>query len=236
MVNLINKVNNVIDDQLHITQFKVKTNKLYGFKAIGSNTTSNQFCIKMNDPTKKIKINNKDLENNINLKNYVLICKANPWTNFALWTKRKDLIQKFFDKHKKPKNLILIYSNPAVDKPIKKTFGYFDKIFNNVSADKFTDIQNCTGQQCINCLRCYNKSSKNADNIIIEKVRNVKNAPNHICKACYSHKGINFRAHTMVKPLQKNSDLLSKDILKPIQIPRIIDRFFRFNHHGELIT
>ena len=53
MVNLINKVNNVIDDQLHITQFKVKTNKLYGFKAIGSNTTSNQFCIKMNDPTKK---------------------------------------------------------------------------------------------------------------------------------------------------------------------------------------
>ena len=39
----------------------------------------------------------------------------------------------------------------------------------------------------------------------------------------------------MLNPLEKNSRLLKTD-LKPIQIPRILDLYFRFNQHGELLT
>lgn len=239
MVTLINRIdpkhiNKIQNDILHISQFKLKTNKLHGFQAIGTNTTTNSFCIKMNDSTKKVVVNKNNLEDNPNLSNYVAICKANKWTTFSLWTKRKDIIERFFSKHPKPKNLILIYSNPTINKPITKIFSYFDKIFNNVSEDKYIDKQNCTGQQCITCLRCYKHSKKDTSNIIYEKVKGSKELVN-ICKACYSHKAINYRKHTMIPPLQRNSDLLQTK-LKPIQIPKIIDRYFRFNHHGELIT
>ena len=79
-------------------------------------------------------------------------------------------------------------------------------------------------------------SNKKKDNIIYEAVkRPPKNKPlKTICEACYSHKGINFRKHSMVKPLEKNSRLL-KTKLEEIQIPKILNRFFRFNHHGELL-
>ena len=67
------------------------------------------------------------------------IVKANKWTTFALWTKRKNVIKE-----------------------------YFDKVFNNVDKDTLKDRQNCTGQQCITCRRCYIKSN---DNTIIEAVK-----------------------------------------------------------------
>jgi len=235
MVSLINKINSNEIKEIHISQFKDKTNKMFGFKAIGTNTTSNNFCLKMYNPKSKTKVNKTNLENNINLMNYVKICNANKWCNFALWTKRKDIIQKFFDKHTKPDNLIIVYSNPIIDKPIHKTFGYFDKVFNNVTDDNLKELQNCTGQRCIDCLRCYNKSQDIKDNIIFEKTKKQKKDSKNICESCYSHRTINFRSHTMVKPLQNNSNILTKE-LEEIQIPKIIDRFFRFNHHGELIS
>ena len=221
-------------EQLHISN--LKGTKLDGLKAIGTNTTSNPFCIKMNNPKAKVKVSKSDLSNNKNLENYIKICNFNKQTTFALWTKRKDIIKAYFDKHKKPKNLILIYSNPNIDKPIYKPFGYFDKIFNNVTKDnsQFKAIQNCSGQKCIDCLKCYKHSKALKNNIIIEAVKGFKENKS-ICKACYSHKAIKFRAHTMLNPLERNSRLLKTD-LKPIQIPRILDLYFRFNQHGELLT
>ena len=45
---LINK-----DNQLHISKLN---GKLEGFHAIGTNTTTNNFCIKSNNPQSKLKI------------------------------------------------------------------------------------------------------------------------------------------------------------------------------------
>tara|TARA_R100001163_G_C5009202_1_gene155716 strand:+ start:54 stop:599 length:546 start_codon:yes stop_codon:yes gene_type:complete len=73
-----------------------------------------------------------ELINLTNLENYVNIARKNPKTTFVLWSKRFDLIKKFFDNNEKPSNLILIYSNPTLNKPLKKLPKYFDKTFNNV--------------------------------------------------------------------------------------------------------
>jgi hypothetical protein len=73
-----------------------------------------------------------ELINITNLENYVNIAKKNPKTTFTLWSKRFDIIKKFFDNNKKPSNLILIYSNPTLNNPLKKIPKYFDKTFNNV--------------------------------------------------------------------------------------------------------
>ena len=177
-----------------------------------------------------------ELINSIHLENILNICLNQPMTTFTLWTKRTNLVKKLMQNRKKPKNLILIYSNPVISKPITKPPLYFDKVFNAVYKEQFIEEQNCTGQKCKDCLKCYNFSNKKKDNIIYEAVkRPPKNKPlRTICEACYSHKGINFRKHTMVKPLEKNSRLL-KTKLTEIQIPKILNRFFRFNHHGELL-
>ena len=116
-----------------------------------------------------------DLINELHLKNLMAIVKANKWTTFALWTKRKNVIKEYFDKHTKPDNLILVYSNPLINKVIdsrgKYKPVYFDKGFNNVDKDYMKEKQNCTGQQCITCRRCYVKSNKSNDNTIIEAVK-----------------------------------------------------------------
>jgi len=227
---------NIIDksELLHISN--LKNTKLHGLFAIGTNTTSNPFCILKNKPNSKIKLNKYDKSKNINLDNYIKICKHYKATKFALWSKRKDIIKAYFNKHKKPKNLILIYSNDTINKPIKKPFGYFDKIFNTVSKDKFIKKQNCTGQKCIDCLKCYNFSKSLKNNIIYEAVKGKKLDNGSICKACYSHKAINFRKHTMVTPLEKNSRLLKKPLSKlQIQALNLLQFYFRFNHHGEIL-
>lgn len=105
------------------------------------------------------------------IENYCRIAEYNPHCNFSLWTKRKDIISKFFKNRIKPKNLILIYSNLTVDKVVYKIPKYFDKVFNNVNGDYLKEQQNCTGQKCINCLKCYKHSNKQENNIIIEKTK-----------------------------------------------------------------
>jgi hypothetical protein len=78
----------------------------------------------------------------------------NPHCSFALWTKRKDLIRKFYSKNEKPSNLILIYSNPKIDAVMHNVPEFFNRTFNNVSK-KSAVKQNCTGQKCKDCLLCY---------------------------------------------------------------------------------
>ena len=116
-----------------------------------------------------------DLINELHLKNLMAIVKANKWTTFALWTKRKNVIKEYFDKNDKPDNLILVYSNPLINKVIdsrsKYKPVYFDKVFNNVDKDYMKEKQNCTGQKCFDCRRCYIRSNKSNDNTIIEAVK-----------------------------------------------------------------
>ena len=116
-----------------------------------------------------------ELINMKHLKNLVNIARKNPDCTFALWTKRKDMVAKYvttftFFTNPLPSNLILVYSNPRIDKVITKPPKHFHKVFNNVSPDNLTSQQNCTGQKCRDCMLCYSKNS--GCNVIIEGVKN----------------------------------------------------------------
>jgi hypothetical protein len=109
-----------------------------------------------------------ELINMNHLVNLMNIAKKNPLTTFALWTKRNDLIQKYLKNNEKPKNLILIYSNPKKSKIMSKPPKHFDKTFNTVLEHEHKELQNCTGQKCKDCLACY--KFNNIDTIV-EKVK-----------------------------------------------------------------
>ena len=96
------------------------------------------------------------------------IINHNPHCIFGWWTKRKDLIHQFYKTHDKPENLILIYSNPIIDRVMTTPPKFFDRTFNNVSKDSAID-QNCTGQKCIDCMLCYKPN--NGVTTIIEAVK-----------------------------------------------------------------
>tara|TARA_R110000824_G_scaffold398597_4_gene602811 strand:+ start:414 stop:1094 length:681 start_codon:yes stop_codon:yes gene_type:complete len=102
------------------------------------------------------------------IENLCRIAEHNPHCNFALWTKRTEIVKPFFNNRTKPANLILIYSNPKVGTILSKPPKHFDKTFNNVLVDEFIERQNCTGQQCKNCLLCY---KHNGVPTIVEKVK-----------------------------------------------------------------
>ena len=109
-----------------------------------------------------------ELINMIHLENLVNIAKKNKHCNFTLWSKRYDLISIFFDSHKKPKNLFLVYSNSKLNKPVYFPIKHFDKTFNNITKDKVDDFKINCFSKCKDCLLCY---TKNKTTTIIEKVK-----------------------------------------------------------------
>ena len=68
-----------------------------------------------------------------------------------------------------PDNLILIYSNPRISNIMDTPPKYFDRTFNNVLEHEEVERQNCTGQQCKDCLLCY--TPNNGVTTIVEKVK-----------------------------------------------------------------
>ena len=189
---------------MEVIKISNMTGKLQGFRAISTNTLTNNFCMKMfnrNDDdlictkcysAKNLKGPRKncvssrqhnsevlsggiipkhmlptildafmrvsadgELINLTHLENINNIALHNPHCTFGLWTKRKDLINKFYGTHKKPKNVILIFSNARIDKPMDTVPKHFDRTFNTVRKNNFKELQNCTGQKCIDCMACY---------------------------------------------------------------------------------
>ena len=57
-----------------------------------------------------------------------------------------------------------------------------------------------------------------------------------ICKNCYSHIMLNSYRKNMQACLERNSKLLSQQVLPIQQLPTILDIYFRFSAHGELIN
>jgi len=102
-----------------------------------------------------------ELINRQHFDNLRRIAEFNPKTTFTLWTKRRNLVHGII-----PDNMILVYSNPVIDKVMTKIPKKFHKVFNNVSIP--SDNENCTGQKCADCLACYKLSG---ENIIIERVK-----------------------------------------------------------------
>jgi hypothetical protein len=105
--------------------------------------------------------------------NFCRIARKNPKCTFALWTKKRDIIKGATNNllrgevYGRPANLILVYSNPTIDKVMYKPPVGFDKVFNNTST--LTEADNCSGRKCINCLQCYRLDS--GVDVIIEKVK-----------------------------------------------------------------
>jgi hypothetical protein len=110
-----------------------------------------------------------ELINEVHLANLCAIAAHNTRTSFALWTKRNDLVSKYFRNNPKPANLILIYSNPKISNIMRKPPRHFDRTFNNVLEHEYVEQQNCTGQQCKDCLLCYTPG--NNVTTIVEKVK-----------------------------------------------------------------
>ena len=122
-----------------------------------------------------------ELINETHFVNLIRIARKNPHTTFALWTKRASITRKFTKPYNSkwetlyngedfgdiPPNLILVFSNPRIDKVIDVPRG-FHKVFNNVSKGS-TAPQNCTGRKCMECLACYRKDS--GTDVIVEMVK-----------------------------------------------------------------
>ena len=114
-----------------------------------------------------------ELINRTHFRNLLAIVNKNPHCTFALWTKRFSIVNKVLEEETKPKNLVLIYSNPIINtiiNPLKNwnLSKHFDKTFNNVDFNQFEEKQNCTGQKCKDCLECY---SENDTSMIVEAVK-----------------------------------------------------------------
>ena len=107
-----------------------------------------------------------ELINKTHLLNLITICENQPLTTFTLFTNRRDLVQSVFKNRDIPNNMVLVYSNPKVDKPMDSVPLQFHKVFNVVTYD--SNIVNCRGK-CITCMKCYD--TKDRTEQIIEKIK-----------------------------------------------------------------
>ena len=100
-----------------------------------------------------------ELINEVHFANLVTYAELYPQVTFTLFTKRKDIVKRYFDiGNKIPKNLIMIYSNPTIGVVREKVPKYFHKVFNVVDKKYSRPEQvNCFGG-CADCLKCYNTS------------------------------------------------------------------------------
>jgi len=101
-----------------------------------------------------------EIQNATHLKNLLKIVKATPEKTFSLYTKRMDIVNEVFTLTQTPSNLIMVFSNPTIDKPILKVPKHFDKVF-NVCKEKYLDKINCGAKSCNGCRNCYDKSKTN---------------------------------------------------------------------------
>jgi len=98
-----------------------------------------------------------ELINETHFHNYLNLCVRNPDTILTLWTKRVHIVHNVLEFCDKPKNLILIYSSPSVNKESMLP-EYFDKTFTvyNKEYIKTNDVDiNCGSKSCLGCMLCY---------------------------------------------------------------------------------
>ena len=108
-----------------------------------------------------------DLNNNIQLINYINICRYYKNTRFALWTKNIDILLSVFSqkKYRKPRNLSLIISSPLLN--VAFPISFVEKINKVVHVDVVFTVYtkefainhniviNCGAKHCLSCLQCY---------------------------------------------------------------------------------
>ena len=111
-----------------------------------------------------------ELINSAHAINILIIAKHRPNKTIVLYTKRLNLINDAIAiVGYKPRNLIIVYSNPNIDKPIKQIptnalFENVDKVFNVVTKGNI----NCGARNCNTCRKCYDL---NKENILYEQLK-----------------------------------------------------------------
>lgn len=102
-----------------------------------------------------------ELNNTIQVLNYFNICEKNSEINFALWTKRPELINEVIKMlgHKKPENLNIIWSTLMINgAPKIGKYDFVNGYFTVYTADYAKEHNlkiNCGGRKCAECLECY---------------------------------------------------------------------------------
>ena len=89
-----------------------------------------------------------ELQNDAHMLNVHNLAAKNPRTTITIWTKRKDIINRYHKRYTQPDNLIIIFSNPATDKIMPTVPQGFNKTFNVVTQD--SPAINCVGR-CMDC-------------------------------------------------------------------------------------
>jgi hypothetical protein len=113
-----------------------------------------------------------DLINETQLINYFNICRKNPDTHFALWTKNPHIVKNVVSTRKKPKNLQIILSSLFINEEIDiSNMPHIDKVF-TVYDQKTIDEDgieiNCGAKSCLKCHQCY---KSNGNKYIREKLK-----------------------------------------------------------------
>lgn len=116
-----------------------------------------------------------DLNNEVQVINYFNLCRKNKNTTFALWTKNPFIIRKAIaNGHRKPSNLIIVYSSPCMNKQVnvevlKTVYPFIDKVFTVYDKEHAENVNiNCGANHCLSCLKCYKKRTAT---IINEKLK-----------------------------------------------------------------
>ena len=96
-------------------------------------------------------------------RNYIRIIRANPETDFGIWSKNASLWKRAFDIEGKPLNTTFVLSSIKVNEVdiVPDGMGeYVDHIFTVWSPDRYIFAgtpSECAGIQCKTCLKCYKK-------------------------------------------------------------------------------
>ena len=129
-----------------------------------------------------------DLINRKHIENHLLICFKNPYTNFALFTKRRFMLESFFESFdvKKPKNLAIVSSAYTMNDDQNTEmyasyvtndnlgFKLIDTVFNVYTNDESMQKKDRLAlhtweceKQCQSCLVCW--SNKMSDLMLVKE-------------------------------------------------------------------
>ena len=120
-----------------------------------------------------------DLMSANQVENYFNLCKRNPHTAFALWTKNPGYLLEAINQrgNAKPKNLTIVYSSPLVDHAQKNVLsniyaGIIDKVFTVYKSEETAAAAgekiNCGARHCLSCRRCYSKKTASTVNELLK--------------------------------------------------------------------
>jgi len=106
-----------------------------------------------------------DVANVTHARNYIRIIRANPETDFAIWSKNAGIWKQAFDMDGKPLNTTFVLSSLKVNEVDIVPDGmreYVDHVFTVWDKEHYVYAgtpSECAGIQCKTCLKCYRRGT-----------------------------------------------------------------------------